>query len=75
MELNEFVADFAELFVDTDPSEIQAETKFRELDEWSSLTGLLVIGMVLDKYGKNLIADDVRKSVTVEDLFNYVNSL
>ena len=43
MILDEFVKMFADQFDDTDPSEIKAETYFRELDEWSSLTGLAVI--------------------------------
>lgn len=75
MDRNEFLANFAEQFEDTDPNEITFETKYHELDEWSSLTGLLVIGMVLDKYGKNLKADDVRHGVTVEDLYNVVKAL
>lgn len=75
MDLNEFVVNFAEQFDDTDASEIQANTKYHDLDEWSSLTGLLVIGMVLDKYGKNLKADIVRHCVTVEDLFNAIKAL
>lgn len=75
MDRNEFLANFAEQFEDTDPEEITFDTKYHEIDEWSSLTGLLVIGMVLDKYGKNLKADDVRHGVTVEDLYNVVNAL
>lgn len=75
MDRNEFLANFAEQFEDTDPNEITFDTKYHELDEWSSLTGLLVIGMVLDKYGKNLKADDVRHGVTVEDLYNVVKAL
>lgn len=38
MELNEFISAFAEQFDDTDASEIQADTNYQELDEWSSLT-------------------------------------
>lgn len=75
MELQEFIEKFAGVFEETDSREITKDTKFKELDEWSSLTGLLVIGMVLDDYGKNLKADVIRQSVTIEDLFNAVNSL
>ena len=45
MELQEFIKKFAELFEDTDPNEIQADTNFRELYEWSSLTALSVMAM------------------------------
>ena len=45
MELNEFIEKFADQFDDTDASEIQANTEFHELDEWSSLTGMCVIAL------------------------------
>ena len=33
MELNEFIANFAEQFDDTDASEIQANTDFHDIDD------------------------------------------
>ena len=51
MELNEFVANFADQFDDTDASEIQASTVFHDLDEWSSLTGMGVIALAKATYG------------------------
>ena len=74
MILEEFVNDFAELFDDTDPSEITADCEFHSLDEWSSLTGLGIIAMVKTKYGKSVSGAEVRGCVTVEDLFNLVSS-
>ena len=52
MELKDFLVNFAEQFDDTDASEIQAETKFHELEEWGSLTGMGVIAMARTQYGK-----------------------
>ena len=75
MDKNEFLANFADLFDESDSNEFQYETKFHELDEWSSLTGLLVIGMVYDKYNKDLKADVLRHCETIEDLFNAVKAL
>ena len=49
MTLNEFVLLFAEQFDDTDPSDITPETYFRELEEWSSLTGLAVMNIISKK--------------------------
>ena len=72
--LNEFVALFAEQFDDTDASEFTATTVFHDLDEWSSLTGLSVIAMVDEEFDVALKGDDVRDSVTVEDLYNKVIS-
>lgn len=70
--LEEFVALFAEQFDDTDPSEITATTAFRDLDEWSSLIGLSIIAMVDEEFEVALKGDDVKNSVTVEDLYNKV---
>lgn len=74
MELNEFVAQFAEQFDETDPSEITATTVFRDLDEWSSLTGMGVIALVKTEYGKSLTSTELKACKTVEDVFNVVKN-
>lgn len=70
--LEVFVELFAEQFDDTDPSTIKAETVFHELEEWSSLIGLSIIAMVDEEFDVALKGDDVKSSVTVEDLYNKV---
>lgn len=70
--LEEFVELFAEQFEDTDASEITASTVFHDLDEWSSLIGLSVVAMVDEEFDVALKGDDVKNSVTVEELYNKV---
>ena len=72
--LDEFVALFAEQFDDTDASAITVETAFHDLDDWSSLIGLSVIAMVDEEFDVALKGDDVKNSVTVEDLYNRIIS-
>lgn len=74
MEINEFIANFAEQFEDTDANEITASTEFKNLDEWSSLIALSVIAMADEEYDVTIKGDDIRGAVTVEDLFNIVKS-
>lgn len=74
MELNEFVAKFAELFEDIDTSNFTAETNFRDNSEWSSLVGLSVIAMVDEEYDVTLKGDDIKQSKTIEDIYNIVKS-
>lgn len=74
MKLNDFISNFADQFDDTDASEINAETEFHELDEYSSLIALSIIAMVDEEYDVQLKGDDMRSAVTVEDLFNIVKS-
>lgn len=72
MELNEFIANFADQFEETNPEEITAETCFHDLEEWDSLIALAVLNMTEKKYCKTITFDDMKKCVTVEDLFNIV---
>lgn len=74
MELKDFIENFAAQFDDTDASEIKAETVFKELGEWSSLTALSVIAMVDEEYDVKVKGDDIRNSQTVNDLFDIVKS-
>ena len=74
MDLKEFIEEFVDQFDDTDASEIQADTEYHELDEWSSMIALSVLNVIGKKYGCTLTFEDLKKSVTVEDLFNLVVS-
>lgn len=74
MNIEDFIAAFADQFDDTDISEITADCEFHNLDEWSSLTGLGIMAMVKTKYGKTVTGMEIRNCVTVEDLFNLVAS-
>ena len=75
MEIKEFIENFANQFDDTDVSVFSAETRFRELDEWSSLLALSVLAMVDEEYVVQLKADQMRKANTVQELFDIVKSL
>ena len=74
MELNEFVVHFAEQFEDTDKSVFAPETKFRELEEWSSLMGLSIIAMVSEEYDVALKGADMKAANTIAELFEIVKA-
>lgn len=72
MDIKDFIKNFADQFDDTDASEILATTEFHELEEWDSLIALAVLNMAEKRYGKRISFDEMKKCVTVEDLFNVV---
>ena len=74
MELKEFIDNFANQFDDTDVSEIQPDTEYQELDEWSSITAMSIIALTKTQYGKTITGREVRSCKTVEDLFNLIAS-
>ena len=74
MEINDFIEKVVDQFDDIDASEINANTAFQELEEWSSLTALSLIAMAKTEYGKTITGKELRECVTVEDVFNLIAS-
>ena len=72
MEISVFVQNFELLFDEVEKGSISPETKFRDLDEWSSLIALMVIAMVDEEYNVKVSGEDIRTSETVKDLYDKV---
>lgn len=73
MEITKFIENFGSQFEETDLSTFKPDTKFRELDEWSSLMTLSILAMVDEEYDIQLKADEMRKTNTIQELFDLVN--
>ena len=73
MEIKEFIQNFADQLDDTDAEVLTPETKFRELDDWSSLAALSIIAMVDEEYGVSIASDRFKNAKTIQDLFDQVN--
>jgi len=74
MELQKFITNFTTLFEDTDPSLIIANTKFRDLDEWSSLIGMSLLAMAKVNYDRTISSIELRNCITVEDIYKLIAS-
>lgn len=74
MELNEFINGFREQFDETEPSAIQLDTCYQDLEEWSSLSAMSIIAFVKTCYNKEITGKEIRSCETVEDLFKLVQS-
>lgn len=74
MDIQEFVAHFAEQFEDTDASVFTSETKFRELEEWSSILALNIIAMVDEEYDVVLKGNEMKVANTISELFEIVKA-
>ena len=71
------IQDFIEQFLIAvdfqDPVEVTPETVLLDLPEWDSLAALGVIVMFDIEYGKTIIGDDLKQSITIQDLFNLLS--
>lgn len=73
-ELVKFIDLFKQLFEDTEIDVFTPECKFKELDEWSSLIALSIVGMVDEEYDVSLKGEDIKSSETIIDLYKLVIS-
>ena len=74
MEIKDFVRNFAEQFDETDAAVFTPELTFRELEEWSSLTGLAILNMIAKKYGVKVAPAELKAAVTIKDVYDLVQS-
>ena len=72
--MQKFVENFAAQFEETEADVFTAETRFREIEEWSSMTAMSIIAMVDEEYHVKLTGDNIRTSKTIEDVYNCVQS-
>lgn len=74
MEISKFIQDFESCLEETDSGTISADTRFRDLDEWSSMLSLVLIATVNEEYDLKLTGEEIKNSQTIEDIFNKLNS-
>jgi acyl carrier protein len=74
MEISTFLQHFADMLDDTDAALITAETIFRDLEEWDSLTALSLIAMSDEEYSVKLTGEDIKTAVTLADIFEKIKS-
>lgn len=74
MELKEFIENFAGEFDETPMEQFAANTDYKKLDEWNSLTALSIIAMVDENYEKTITGADLRNNTTIEELFHCVEN-
>ena len=74
MEINDFIEKFAGEFEMTEPEEFTPDTQYRDLDEWDSLLGLSIIGMINNNYGVKVTGEEVKNAGTITGLFTIVES-
>lgn len=72
MTIDTFIENFSTLVPEAQG--ISADTKFKELPEWSSLTALSTIAMVEDEYDVLLRGNDIASAQTLRDLFDIISS-
>lgn len=69
MEIQEFIEKFAEAIEVENVEELSAETEFKDLEEWSSLSVMLLIAFFDETFGKEIGDKDIRSCMTIQELY------
>lgn len=74
MVIKDFIQNFAEQFDDAEIGAMDESTHYRDLTGWSSIVALSVMAMIDDEYDVQIKADEMRKTNTIQELFDLVSS-
>lgn len=69
MEIKEFIEKLAEAIEIDDVESLTAETEFKELEEWTSLSVMLIIAFYDEEFEKQIGDKDIAKCKTINDLY------
>ena len=69
MDLKEFIEKFAEVIEVEDVESLHGDTDFRDLDEWSSLSVMLLVAFFDEEFEKEIGDSDIKGCSTIEDLY------
>ena len=70
MEIKEFIEKFAEAIEVENVDALTADAEFRELEEWSSLSVMLLIAFYDEEFDKQIGDAEIKNAQTIQDLYN-----
>lgn len=70
MDIKSFINSFAEVLEVENVEALTPETEFHDLDEWSSLSVIIVITFLDEKFDKQVDNVAIRKAETIQDLYD-----
>jgi acyl carrier protein len=74
MNNSKFIKNIADQFDGVDANSINLDTRFKEIEGWSSMIAFSLIAMIEEEYNVSIKGDDIRNSNTIDELIKLVNS-
>ena len=72
--IEEFLSTLEAEFDELEPGTLKPETKFSDLDEWSSMHSLIIIALIDTEYEVTITGEDLMSISRVEELYEIVKS-
>ena len=70
----QFLKNFTDILDDEPNFNLELNSRFRDLDEWDSLTALSLIAMLDSEYKITINGDQIKNLETLGDIFNLLKS-
>lgn len=74
MEIKDFIEKFAAAIEVENVEALKPETEFHDLDEWSSISIMLLIAFFDEEFSKEIGNKEIKEAVTIQDLYNIATS-
>lgn len=52
--------------------DLDFSTNLHELEEWDSMSAMILIGFISDKFGKTLTGENLKKIISINGLIEYI---
>lgn len=72
--IEEFISTLETEFDELEPGTLKPDTKFSDLDEWSSMHSLIIIALIDSEYEVTITGEDLMGISKVEELYNIVKT-
>ena len=72
--IEEFIGTLETEFDELEPGTLKPETKFTDMDEWSSMHSLIIIALIDAEYDVTITGEDLMSISNVEGLYEIVKS-
>ncbi len=69
MEIKDFIEKFAEAIEVENVDALTPETDFHDLDEWSSISIMLLIAFFDEEFDKQIGNKEIKEADTIQDLY------
>lgn len=74
MDIKSFIKSFGEAIEVEDIEALTAETEFHDLDEWSSISVIMLIAFFDEQFDKQIDNITIRQAQTIQDLYDLANA-
>ena len=73
-DISEFIKKIEFEIDEIEAGTLKPDTKYREMEDWSSMLGLIFIALIDTEYGITINGEELINAITIQDLYDVVKS-